>query len=168
MHVCQYGIAAASEIGDLTSTARGNTSGYTPVCCSSQGVMWVMARAASTANSTSRVTASLSPAFAWHFSFPAGSCRPPTHGPIAGSRLARPPGKIAERNAFADELDAKQHAKQPQCCHWGPHQEKKRDQNAYDAAEQDPSPVRERSYGQRENNLSEALNHKEHDQEKRQ
>src|SRR5262245_4799716 len=77
------------------------------------------------------------------------------------------PSQIAKRSPFANELNAEQQAKEPDRRHWKAGPEIESYQDRKDAARQDPSPVRKRTYRKRKNHLRNALNHEINEQEKR-
>src|SRR3954468_10714747 len=74
---------------------------------------------------------------------------------------------MEEGSALADQFDAEQYAEQPDRADRNAGPEIERQQDADDAAAQDPAPVRKRPYRQGKNHLRNALDHEEHDQEKR-
>src|ERR1700733_13829826 len=88
-------------------------------------------------------------------------------GLLASLRLPHPPCQIAQRNAFADERDAKQRAEKQDRGHRHAGPKIKRQQDADDPAYQDPAPVREWPDGERKDDLRNSLDHQEHDQKKR-
>src|SRR3954467_9385997 len=74
---------------------------------------------------------------------------------------------MEEGSALADEFDAEQYAEHPDRADRNAGPEIERQQDADDAAAQDPAPVRKGPYRQCKNHLRNALDHEEHDQEKR-
>src|SRR3954467_1793065 len=74
---------------------------------------------------------------------------------------------MEEGSALADQFDAEQYAEQPDRADRNAGPQIERQQDADDAAAQDPAPVRKRPYRQGKDHLRNALDHEEHDQEKR-
>src|SRR5262245_21882625 len=95
------------------------------------------------------------------------SCRRKSFSSLSVSTCPHLPSQIAKSGPFANKLNAEQYPKQPDRSYWeaGPKIESDQDRN--DAAHQEPTPIRKGPYCQRKNHLRNALNHKIHEQQKR-
>src|SRR5262249_4698430 len=89
----------------------------------------------------------------------------PSHQQARVSTCPHLPSQIAKSGSFANELNAKQYAKQPDRSYREAGPKIESDQYCNEAARQEPTPVRKGPYRQRKDHLRNALNHEVHEQQ---